>query len=90
MIFIPTISAFLNGNSYMGSKGPLRFRVRGVMAGTEGEEHPVLEAVIWYGKACLENSNVDEEQDFDLTDEGRRELIDWLEGKIAEYQAKNS
>lgn len=91
MIFLPNLYAFLNGNAYFGSKGDLRFRIRGVMAGAEDEEqHPVLEAWIWYGKNSLENSNVDEEKDFALTDEGRMELMAWLEAKYAEYQAKNA
>jgi len=91
MIFIPNLYAFLNGNAYFGSKGDLRFRIRGVLAGAEGEEqHPVLEAWLWYGKNSLENSNVDEEKDFALTEDGRKELLAWLEAKYEEYQAKNT
>ena len=91
MIFIPNLYAFLNGNAYFGSKGDLRFRIRGVLAGAEGEEqHPVLETWIWYGKNSLDNSNVDEQKDFELTDEGRTELLAWLEAKHDEYQAKNA
>lgn len=91
MIFIPNLYAFLNGNAYFGSKGDLRFRIRGVMAGAEGDEqHPVLEAWIWYGKESLDNSNVDDQQDFDLTDEGRTALLAWLDVKYGEYQSKNA
>jgi hypothetical protein len=91
MIFIPNLYAFLNGNAYFGNKGDLRFRIRGVIAGAEGEEqHPVLEAWIWYGKNSLDNSNVDDQKDFDLTDEGRTELLAWLDAKYEEYQAQNA
>ena len=91
MIFIPNLYAFLNGNAYFGSKGDLRFRIRGVIAGAEGEEqHPVLEAWIWYGKNCLEDSNVDAQQDFAMSEEGRTALLGWLDAKYDEYQAQNA
>lgn len=91
MIFIPNLYAFLNNNAYFGSKGDLRFRIRGVLAGAEGEEQtPVLEAWIWYGKNSLENSNVDAQRDFPLTEEGRTELLAWLEQKQEEYAAQNA
>ena len=65
--------------------------IRGVIAGAEGEEqHPVLEAWIWYGKNCLEDSNVDAQQDFAMSEEGRTALLGWLDAKYDEYQAQNA
>lgn len=87
--YLPNLYTFQNGNTFIGSFQGLRFRVKPGKAGEGDEERPILSALVWYGAYCLEQSEVQAEADFTLTEEGRDALLDWLEAEFLRFQAKN-
>ena len=85
-IFLPTLHTFAMDNIFTGSKGLLRFRVvpEVVMATPKEVDYAnsVMHAAYWHGLFCYEKSTMEEEKNFPLTDEGREEMLRWLESKI--------
>ena len=75
--YLPNLYTFRNKNSFYGSLDALRFLVR-PRIGEEDLEDALL-VCIWTGEYCLEESEVLDEASFPLTDEGYRQLLDWLE-----------
>lgn len=61
---------FQNKNSFLGSKGKLRFKIV-----PEGE---LLHLYTWTSDLCFEKSQVDGPEDFPLTEEGLDALRDRL------------
>ena len=86
LIFLPTLHTFAMNNIFTGSKGLFRFRVvpEVVMATPKEVDYAnsVMHAAYWHGPFCYEKSTMEEEKDFPLTDEGREEMLRWLESKI--------
>ncbi len=85
-IFIPTLHTFAMNNPFTGSKGLLRFRiVPNVIMATPKEvdfEQSTLFAEFWHGLYCYEKSQMEGSQTFPLTEEGREDLLSWLESKV--------
>ena len=85
-IFIPTLHTFAMKNSFTGSCGMLRFRiVPKVIMKTPKEvdmEASSITAEYWHGLFCYEKSQMEGEETFPLTEEGRAAMIAWLESKI--------
>ena len=86
LIFLPTLHTFAMNNIFTGSKGLFRFRVvpEVVMATPKEVDYAnsVMHAAYWHGLFCYEKSTMEEGKDFPLTDEGREEMLRWLESKI--------
>ena len=86
LIFLPTLHTFAMNNIFTGSKGLFRFRVvpEVVMATPKEVDFAssTMHAAYWHGLFCYEKSTMGEEKDFPLTDEGREEMLRWLESKI--------
>ena len=86
LIFLPTLHTFAMNTIFTGSKGLFRFRVvpEVVMATPKEVDYAnsVMHAAYWHGLFCYEKSTMEEEKDFPLTDEGREEMLRWLESKI--------
>ncbi|MBR1781410.1 MAG: hypothetical protein IJ751_08435 [Oscillospiraceae bacterium] len=82
--FLPNLLSFTNGNTYLGSFLGLRFRVKPAEQERDGEKRAVLECLCWYGEYCLEESEVVAEEVFPLDEQGREQVVDWLE---AQWQA---
>lgn len=70
-IFIPTMLFWENGNTWYGSLGSTRFYI----APQEGQLHVQL----WRGQLTKELSEIEEEIDFLLSEDGLGEMTAWLE-----------
>ncbi len=85
-IFIPTLHTFAMKNPFTGSKGLLRFRiVPNVVMATPKEvdfAQSSMVAEYWHGLYCYEKSEMEGSQTFPLTEEGRAEMLSWLESNV--------
>ena len=68
--FLPVLSHFQNGNAWTASSGRLRYKL------VPGEE--TIAAEVWEGPFCYELSQVEEQRDFPLSEEGLEELRAWI------------
>ncbi len=82
-IYIPTLHTFAMNNSFTGSCGALRFKiVPKVVMATPKEvdfEQSSIFAQFWHGPFCYEKSQMEGENTFPMTEEGRLALKAWLE-----------
>ena len=85
-IFLPTLHTFAMKNSFTGSCGMLRFRiVPNVVMATAKEvdmEASSIRVEYWHGLFCYEKSQMEGEETFPMSDEGRQEMLQWLESHI--------
>ena len=85
-LFIPTLHTFAMNNPFTGSSGLFRFRiVPDIKMKTAKEvdfEASTMKAEYWHGLFCYEKSEVEEEEIFPLTDEGREQMRRWLLEKV--------
>ncbi len=81
-LFLPTLHTFENNNVFTGSYGLLRFRITpSITMKTPKEvdmEASSMKAEYWHGLLCYEKSDIEAEQVFPLSDEGRQAMLDWL------------
>ena len=85
-IFLPTLHTFAMHNIFTGSCGLFRFRaVPNVVMATPKEvdfEQSSIHAEYWHGLYCYEKSQMEGEKTFPMSEEGRQEMLRWLESKI--------
>ena len=85
-LFIPTLHTFAMKNLFTGSYGMLRFRIKPdvVMATPQEVDFSQSSMFVeyWHGLYCYEKSEMEGSGTFPLTEEGRTEMIRWLESKI--------
>lgn len=85
-IFLPTLHTFAMNNLFTGSMGLLRFRIKpNVVMATAKEvdfEQSSMFVEYWHGQFCYEKSEMEGENTFPMTEEGRLEMLHWLESKI--------
>ena len=85
-IFLPTLHWFAMTNLFTGSCGDFRFRAApNVVMKTPKEvdfEASSLHCEFWHGPYCYEKSEMEGEQTFPLTEEGRADMKAWLESNI--------
>ncbi len=87
-IFIPTLHTFAMDNTFTGSCGNLRFRLKPEIVKTadNGKEIDFEKSAIlgqfWYGPLCFEKSVMEGEQIFPLTQEGIQQIRQWLQQQI--------
>jgi hypothetical protein len=85
-IFIPTLHTFAMKNTFTGSCGLFRFRAKPeVVMATPKEvdfEKSTIHVEYWHGLFCYEKSEMEGEETFPLTEEGRLSMIAWLEERI--------
>ena len=85
-IFIPTLHTFAMNNIFTGSCGAFRFRAKpNVVMATAKEvdfENSTIFVQYWHGLFCYEKSEMEGEETFPLTEEGRSAMIQWLEERI--------
>ena len=85
-LFIPTLHTFAMKNPFTGSCGMLRFKiVPNVQMLTPKEvdfENSSITAEYWHGLFCYEKSEIEKTRDFPMSEEGRGELLLWLEAHI--------
>ena len=81
-LFIPTLHTFENNNVFTGSWGDLRYKiVPNIIMATPKEvdlEQSSMKAEYWHGPFCYEKSEIEDEQVFPMSPEGRENLIQWL------------
>ena len=81
-LFLPTLHTFAMNNIFTGSYGLLRFRaVPNVIMRTPKEvdmEASSMHAELWHGIFCYEKSDMEAEETFPLSAEGREALYHWL------------
>jgi hypothetical protein len=84
-IDVPTFAYFDFGNTWMGSLlGDLNYRIVPLAK----EEPPVLKVYVWYGKLCFELSEMSEEFEEELSDEGYQRVIARINAIADEYRKK--
>ena len=85
-MFLPTLHTFAMNNSFTGSSGQLRFRVKpNVVMATAKEvdfEQSNIFVEYWHGPFCYEKSEMEGSETFPMSEEGRQEMLDWLKSKI--------
>ena len=85
-LFIPTLHTFAMKNIFTGSWGMFRFRAEpNVIMATAKEvdfEASTIVVEYWHGPFCYEKSEMEGSQSFVLNDQGREEMIRWLEEHI--------
>lgn len=85
-LYLPTLHSFAMKNTFTGSCGLFRFRIKpNVEMATPKEvdfEKSTMTAEIWHGLFCYEKSTVEDSRTFPLTEEGRTEMKQWLEENI--------
>ena len=85
-LFLPTLHTFAMKNIFTGSSGMFRFRaVPNVIMATAKEvdfSQSTIRCEFWHGLYCYEKSEMEGEQTFPLTEEGRQAMKEWLEANI--------
>ena len=85
-MFIPTLHTFAMKNLFTGSYGSLRFRIQpNVIMATPKEvdfDQSTISVEYWHGLYCYEKSEMEGNATFPMSEEGRAELIRYLESKI--------
>ena len=85
-LFIPTLHTFAMKNLFTGSYGMLRFRIKpDVVMATPKEvdfEQSSIFVEYWHGLYCYEKSEMEGSETFPMSEEGREEMIRWLQSKI--------
>lgn len=85
-LFLPTLHTFAMDNIFTGSLGPFRFRAKpNVVMATPKEvdfESSSIFVQYWHGPFCYEKSTMEGENTFPMTEEGRCQMLDWLEAHI--------
>lgn len=69
---IPKFYYFDSGNDYSGSKDDFSYKI--ITAET-------LRAMTWHGKLCSMKANIENQQDFERSQEGFSSMIKWIEEK---------
>jgi len=72
---IPKFYYFESGNDYSGSMGDFAYKII---------NSNNLKCLTWHGKLCSMKAEIENEKEFEKTQEGFDELIKWLESKYSE------
>ena len=85
-LFIPTLHTFAMKNVFTGSAGLFRFRIKpNVVMATPKEvdfDQSTIFVEYWHGLFCYEKSEMEGSETFPMTEEGRSDMIHWLESNI--------
>ena len=87
MIYLPTLHTFAMGNVFTGSSGLLRFKLTPQVVKAEGGREvdlarSTIRAELWHGLYCYEKSEIEADETFPMSEEGRERLRTWLEEHI--------
>ena len=85
-VYLPTLHWFAMTNLFTGSCGEFRFRAEpNVIMATAKEvdfEQSTIKCEFWHGPYCYEKSEMEGEQTFPMSEEGRLQMKKWLEEHI--------
>ena len=77
-LYLPTLHSFAMKNTFTGSWGAFRFRIKpNVEMATPKEvdfEKSSMLCEFWHGPFCYEKSTVEESRTFPMSDEGRLQM----------------
>ena len=86
-IYIPTLHSFAMDNPFSGSWQNLRFLIKPNVVKATPKEVDFAQSSIkveyWYGPLCYGKSQIEGEQTFPMSEEGRLALKAWLEEKVS-------
>ena len=81
-LFLPVLHSFENNNVFTGSYGSLRFRVEPAITMKTPKEVDMeassMRCEYWHGQYCYEKSEIEGEQVFPLSEEGKENMRTWL------------
>ncbi len=83
-IYIPTLHSFAMDNMFTGSLGAFRFRIVPDVVKSETNPKEVdmekssISAEFWHGAFCYEKSQMEGQQTFPMSEEGRFQMLTWL------------
>ena len=85
-LYLPTLHTFAMNNIFTGSMGAFRFRAapQVVMATPKEVDFAASQIRVeyWPGPLCYENSTMEGERTFPMTEEGRTDMLRWLTENI--------
>lgn len=85
-LFIPTLHTFAMNNTFTGSCGLFRFRIKpNIVKRTPKEvdmEASSMTAEYWHGEYCYEKSEMEGNETFPMSEDGRANMKQWLEENI--------
>ena len=85
-IFLPTLHWFAMTNTFSGSSGEFRFMAKpNVIMKTPKEvdfDQSTIHCEFWHGPFCYEKSEMEGEQTFPMSEEGRADMKAWLESNV--------
>ena len=85
-IYLPTLHWFAMTNLFTGSCGEFRFRAEpNVIMATAKEvdfEASTIKCEYWHGEKCKELSQMEGQQTFPMSEDGRNAIKDWLNSVI--------
>ncbi len=81
--YVTNLHSWINANAFFGSFHQMRFLIKptAVVDKVTGEplEGSKVEAFVWQGEFCMEESQILASAEFPLTQQGHEQVIDWLE-----------
>jgi len=85
-IYLPTLHWFAMENPFSGSCGEFRFMAKPVVVMATAKEVDFeassIKCEFWHGLYCYEKSEMEGENTFPMTEEGRAQMKKWLEENI--------
>lgn len=85
-VYLPVFHHFENGNIFTGSCGAFRYKITpAIVMATQKEldyASSSIRAEYWHGPLCYECSQIEGEQTFPLSEQGRADMLVWLEGRL--------
>ena len=85
-LFVPTLHTFAMDNIFTGSWGNFRFRVAPQVVKLTTKEVDMENSTIfveyWHGPYCYEKSEIEGQNTFPMSEDGRLAMKAWLESKI--------
>ena len=85
-IYLPTLHTFAMNNVFTGSCGMLRFRVAPTVVKKNPKEVDMeassITAEYWHGEFAYDKSEMEGQETFPMSEEGRAAMMRWLEERI--------
>ena len=86
-VFLPTLHTFAMNNIFTGSCGAFRFRILPKIVKKDNKkevdmEASIMEAEFWHGPFCYEKSVMEGKESFPMSEQGRLDLLNWLQSNI--------
>lgn len=77
---IPKYYYFYSGNDYSGSKGDFSYKI------ITSEDN--IKCLTWHGRLCSMKANIENQKEFENSENGFSDLISWLEENYNKGESK--